>query len=141
MKKLKVIILLGFFTLLRPLSVFAEESMDTESIKADSALNQRIKIERATRYQSFVLTPHKPNYILPIAYNNKPNNIPQDVSVDGELDKNEVKFQFSMKFPIVENFFGEQGSIQFAYTNLSFWQAYNMDIFGRMTIIKLDNSD
>lgn len=46
-----------------------------------------------------------------------------------------------MKFPIVENFFGEQGSIQFAYTNLSFWQAYNMDIFGRMTIIKLDNSD
>jgi len=51
MKKLKIIILLSFFILLTPLSVFAEESMDTESINADSAIDQRIKIERETRYQ------------------------------------------------------------------------------------------
>ena len=93
-----------------------------------SALDRRIVIERQTRYQPFVITPHKPNYILPIAYNERPNNAPVDVANDGELDRNEVKFQFSMKFPIAENLFGEQGSLQFAYTNLSFWQAYNTRI-------------
>lgn len=30
-----------------------------------------------------------------------------------------------MKFPIAEDLFGEQGILYFAYTNLSFWQAYN----------------
>ena len=125
MKTLNVIVLLCIVSLVKPAMVIAEESGDKENTDDISALDQRIKIERATRYQSFVLTPHKPNYILPIAYNAKPNNIPEDVSVDGELDKNEVKFQFSMKFPVVENLFGEQGSIQIAYSNLSFWQAYN----------------
>ena len=108
-----------------PVIVIAEELDDSEFKNELSALDRRIQIERKTRFQSFVLTPHKPNYILPITYNKNPNNAPVDVAKDGELDKNEIKFQLSVKFPIVENLFGEQGSIQFAYTNLSFWQAYN----------------
>ena len=93
-----------------------------------SALDQRILIERKTRFQPFVITPHKPNYILPISYNDKPNNAPINTAVDGELDNYEMKFQFSMKFVIAEDLFGEHGSLQFAYTNLSFWQAYNEEV-------------
>ena len=108
--------------------VVAEEPASETDKNEHSALDRRIKIERATRFQSFVITPHRPNYILPISYNDKPNNVPVDVSGEGELDNNEVKFQFSMKFPILDNLFGEQGSLQFAYTNLSFWQAYNKNV-------------
>jgi len=127
---MKALNIFGFFyivTLVMPVTVVAEESIAKATKDELSALDQRIKIERATRLQSFVLTPHKPNYILPLSYNDEPNETSADVSGDGELDKNEVKFQFSMKFTIIENLFDNQGSVQFAYTNLSFWQAYNAD--------------
>jgi len=106
----------------------SEVSKSAAIKKADkelSALDRRIQTERSTRFNPFVLTPHKPNYILPLTYNDKPNNSPVDIERDGELDKHEFKFQLSVKFPIIDNLFGEQGSVQFAYTNLSFWQAYN----------------
>jgi len=124
----KIIIFIWSVLLSIPVVVIAEEPASETDKHEPSALDRRIKIERATRFQSFVITPHRPNYILPVSYNDKPNNAPVDVSRDGELDNNEVKFQFSMKFPILDNLFGEQGSLQFAYTNLSFWQAYNKNV-------------
>jgi phospholipase A1 len=120
----KIIVTVWCLLLASPLGLRAEEQTDTARDKL-SALDRRIQIERETRYQPFVITPHKPNYILPISYNSTPNNAPIDVAQEGELDNYEVKFQFSMKFSIAENLFGENGSLQFAYTNLSFWQAYN----------------
>ena len=117
--------LLGILVLVIPVICMAEETASNE-VKHDlSALDRRIEIERGTRFKSFVLTPHKPNYLLPITYNKKPNNAPVDIARDGELDNNEIKFQLSVKFPLAENLFGKKGSLQFAYTNLSFWQAYN----------------
>lgn len=124
----KTTILIWSVLIAIPVVVLAEESASETNKNVPSALDRRIKIERATRFQSFVMTPHKPNYILPIAYNYKPNNAPVDVLLDGELDNTEVKFQLSMKFPILDNLFDGQGSLQFAYTNLSFWQAYNKNV-------------
>jgi len=109
-------------------SVLAAEVVSKADNNEPTALERRIKMERATRYQSFVITPHRPNYILPISYNSKPNNEPVDVSRYGELDNSEVKFQLSMKFPIIDDLFDGHGSLQFAYTNLSFWQAYNKNV-------------
>ena len=107
-------------------SIGIAEQANHDAVKEEeSALDERMGVERSTRYKSFVLTPHKPNYVLPVTYNKTPNNAPIDVANDGELDNYEIKFQLSVKFPIVDGLFGEQGSIQFAYTNLSFWQAYN----------------
>jgi phospholipase A1 len=107
--------------------LYAQDESSTDELQAESALDKRISIERKTLYESFVITPHKPNYILPIAYNDRPNYDPNNTGVSSDLDKNEVKFQMSMKFPIAEDLFGEEGSLFFAYTNLSFWQAYNGD--------------
>ena len=123
----KIILVLSGFLVI-PINVLAEVSTSETNRDEPTALDRRMKIERATRFQPFVLTPHKPNYILPVAYNDKPNNAAADVSRDGELDNNEVKFQFSMKFPIIDKLLGEKSSLQFAYTNLSFWQAYNENI-------------
>ena len=100
------------------------QAEQTKPESDESALDQRIRIERKTRYQPFVLTPHKPNYILPFTYNNKPN---QDSFAhhQDDMDKIEIKFQLSIKFPIVDKILGDKSSLQFAYTNQSFWQAYN----------------
>ncbi len=118
-------IFLGAIALTLSVAVSAEQTAGSTDKGEVSALDRRIQIERSTRFKSFVLTPHKPNYVLPITYNEKPNNAPVDVANDGELDKLEIKFQLSVKFPIVDGLFAEHGSVQFAYTNLSFWQAYN----------------
>jgi phospholipase A1 len=107
--------------------IHAQDELPNKESHEQSALDKRINIERRTLYESFVITPHKPNYILPIAYNDTPNYDPNNTGTSSDLDKNEVKFQMSMKFPITEDLFGEEGSLFFAYTNLSFWQAYNED--------------
>ena len=127
MKAPNKIVFLCIAALVIPGMGIAEESTSNESANEKSALERRIEAERRTRFQPFVLTPHKPNYVLPITYNETPNNAPFDTASEGELDNYEIKFQISVKFPIVDDPFGEQGSIQFAYTNLSFWQAYNRD--------------
>lgn len=68
------------------------------------------------------LVPHRKNYLLPLAYNESP-----DRNVDytfEEIKKPEVKFQVSIRFDLKK---WEGGRASAAYTNLSFWQAYNWD--------------
>lgn len=125
------LLLLGSAHAVEPTATGAGEERGIEAgpqQATESALDRRMRIERKTRYESFVLTPHKPNYILPLSYNDLPVNAPPEFGGPGGLDRNEIKFQFSMKFSIVENIFSEGDSLQFAYTNLSFWQAYNQDV-------------
>lgn len=97
----------------------------------DSLLDERVKDELATSEKPFVLTPHRPNYILPVTYQSRTNNTPfkekypdQDVKVD-DL---EAKFQISFKFPLWYNMFGDNGHLFFAYTNQSYWQVYNKEV-------------
>lgn len=91
---------------------------------AETPLEQRTRIERSTRYQRFVLTPHKPNYLLPVTYNDSPHQV-EDPAVEGALDEVEMKFQLSVKAPIKQNLFGPRSTLYFAYTNQSYWQSYN----------------
>ncbi|MGE0917447.1 phospholipase A [Trichlorobacter lovleyi] len=44
------------------------------------------------------------------------------------LDNLEVKFQLSIKTPLWENIFGDNGTLYVAYSQLAFWQAYNSKI-------------
>ena len=124
--------LLWFFSLIFSVLASAEEkpltSDDSVESSKISALDRRMKIELDTQNKIFVLTPHRPNYIMPVTYNEIPNNASFDTSTGAELDQYEVKFQCSMKFPVFEDLFGEQAILYFAYTNLSFWQAYNDNI-------------
>ncbi len=92
-----------------------------------SALERRLMNERATREEQFVITPHRPNYILPYTYNSHVNR--QVYGQEGDrLSPVEVKFQISIKMPIAEDLFGKNGDLYVAYTQVSFWQAYNQDI-------------
>ena len=91
-----------------------------------SALDERMRSEQLTRENSFVLTPHRPNYILPVVYNWVMNTAPYGPEGD-KLQPVEVKFQISFKADISDNLFGDNGTLYFAYTQISQWQAYNSD--------------
>ncbi|WP_246506562.1 phospholipase A [Kistimonas asteriae] len=92
----------------------------------DSLLEQRVQQEERTQNKLFVLTPHRQNYFLPISYNSNPNSKPFDASED-DFDSTEVKFQLSLKVPVAQGVFNGHGDLYFAYTGVSWWQAYNKD--------------
>ncbi len=92
-----------------------------------TSLEKRLAQERQALDNPFVILPHKPNYLLPYSYNSTPNAEPFSISRK-DIDQSEVKFQFSFKLPLVRDIFHNNGELFFAYTNLSFWQAYNQDV-------------
>ena len=85
-------------------------------------LEQRIAKEEKTRYNPFAITAHRPNYLLPISYNIRPN---QQTLYGYDLQRSEIKFQISFKFPIGQPFWNDRIQVYGAYTNQSWWQAYN----------------
>ncbi|MEP3350157.1 MAG: phospholipase A [Marinomonas sp.] len=105
------------------------ESISKRAEKAKGLFQQRVDKEVVTVDNPFVLTPHKPNYFLPIAYTSNPND--RAFLGDDEtesLQSVEFKFQLSVKFPVVYDVVGRNSSLWFAYTQQAFWQAYNSDI-------------
>lgn len=93
----------------------------------ESLISRRKAVELAIRNNPFVLTPHRNNYVLLGTYNDTPNLDPYTELDDPQYDRTEMKFQLSFKFPVLENLFDRRMDLYFAYTNLSFWQAYNSD--------------
>ncbi len=97
---------------------------------APGPVGERLAVEAKAEQTPWAITPHKPNYILPVAYNDRLNTEPfEEVSDDArELQDTEVKFQISFKFPVVRNLFDDRANVYFAYTNQSWWQLYADDI-------------
>lgn len=99
-----------------------------EAEKDKSALNARLDEEGETQQDWFVLTPHRANYVLPVAYNSSPNYQVYDGEVtEDEIDNVEVKFQISVKYQLFDNIYKDNWDFYIAYTNLSYWQAYNSE--------------
>lgn len=93
-----------------------------------SAMEKRITEEFSLREREYFLTAYRPTFLLPVAYNSKPN---QQVFTDidpaaTELDKTEVEFQVSFKFPLARQVWGNNDLLA-TYTAKSWWQFYNDD--------------
>lgn len=103
------------------------ESIAQRAKEANGLFQQRENRETATVSNPFVLTPHKPNYFLPIAYTSNPNDraFLGDQADSETLDPVEFKFQLSVKFPVAYDVVGRNSSLWFAYTQQAYWQAYN----------------
>ena len=89
-----------------------------------------IRRELELSYDEFIITPHKPNYILPITYDAKldaANYDFPDQTPGNEIDYQqvEVKFQLSFKIPLAKGFINDNGNLWFTYTQMAFWQLYN----------------
>ena len=96
---------------------------DDDSGEPDSVVAQRSSSEELASFLPFSIVPHKRNYLLPLTYNRHINGRALAVD-DDDVDRFEVKFQFSFKVPVWQNVLGD-ADLWAAYTNLSFWQAYN----------------
>lgn len=109
----------------------AKSAQEQMLIPDDSVVAERLREEKATEDNAFVITPYLPNYILLAAYNTAGvNESPFEEAFPGkktDLSDTEVKFQISFKFPLIKNLFGNNGDLYAAYTNRSFWQVYNTD--------------
>lgn len=91
------------------------------------ALDLRLEAEKAHRTSPWAITPHRPNYLLPVSYSGSPNDGPaREVSPGASrLEPWEVKFQVSFKFEAWDRVLGTEASLHLAYTQVSFWQAYD----------------
>lgn len=105
-------------------------------IEQGTALAERIELERQGWYNQFVITPHRPNYIIPFSFNTSPNQEPFSALSEEflgddsafNLDNLEIEFQLSLKVVLAEQLFNHPAFLYAAYTTRSFWQAYNSDI-------------
>jgi phospholipase A1 len=112
----------------------AGKAATDDSIRYDSALEQRLTLEKTARDSAWMIQPHRPNYILPVTYLDDPNEEPLREAggklqepVDQDLQNIEIKFQISFKLLLWEDMTGGNGDLHFAYTQQSIWQAYNAD--------------
>lgn len=75
-------------------------------------LKKRLRLEYRASDNRFAILPHKPNYLLPVTFNNRPNQESLDaVGENRDVDNIEVKFQVSFKTPIWEEPFGENSAL------------------------------
>ncbi|MFY0991976.1 phospholipase A [Halomonas sp. C05BenzN] len=90
-------------------------------------VEERRQLERESARNPYAITTHRRNYLLPLSYNDNPDG----AGLGGDsstTDRTEVKFQFSSKVNLVEGLFDGNGDLYFAYTQRSWWQAYNSDV-------------
>lgn len=92
-----------------------------------SAIDNRMQQEESIQETTFSIIPHKPTYILPFVYNDKIQSYDAYPNDSEEMQQMEIKFQFSLKVPLAVNIAELPLSVYFAYTQASFWQAYDSD--------------
>jgi len=92
----------------------------------ESAIDRRLALEGATAVVPFVVTPHKPNYII-YSYNfDDYDETPyeQEFNEDVSFKNSELDFQISFKFPVWRTIFNSNTHLFVGYTNRSFWQVF-----------------
>jgi phospholipase A1 len=96
--------------------------------ETDAAPRGEDPTEEAHDFRWLGFRPYRRNYLLPVSYNSRVNEDPfADVADEFDVDDLEIKFQLSFEVPVLERIAGSDIDLYFAYTQLSFFQAYNTD--------------
>jgi phospholipase A1 len=95
----------------------------------DSALEKRLAATKAEYDSKWLIQPYRPTYIIPVSYIDEPSlgTDPEVESSNEDLQNVEVKFQISLRLPVAQDLIYGNGELNFAYTQVSVWQAYNSD--------------
>lgn len=85
--------------------------------------------------QTFRLALYHPNYMLPAYFTFSPDKaVFRNETPSGEgIKRLEFKYQLSVRLPIVRRIAHRPISVEVAYTQKSYWQAYNRSAFFRET--------
>lgn len=115
-------------TLRGQLAEARDTTQNDPTVDALEEAQERRALERESQRNPFAITTYRRNYLLPWSYNANPNEDSFDqIASEGRMGNAEVKFQFSAKFNLAEDIFGDNGDLFFAYTQRSWWQAYNTE--------------
>lgn len=101
-------------------------SVDMDGDEAGT-ISRRIKAERESQWNRFVMTAHKQNYLLPYTHTSKVNRKAYQYAGDwvDELEHSEAKLQISLKVPLnTGNIFTDSDGLYFGFTVQSWWQVY-----------------
>ena len=120
------------------LDVISEEEF-SQAVRDYPELMRKIQTEQLAARNPYVLLPHKPNYFMPATYQTKINQEEQERFFDAATSEDEddmergfehveFVFQLSVKYIVAENVLGKFSNLAVAYTNKSYWQAYNKNI-------------
>lgn len=119
---------LSMILIAMPLSVMAETQIEKEDYQEKLVLEERFLYEKMSDENPFSLTTHKMNYILPYTYADRINTEAyshiDDKGMVDEFKNEEVKFQMSVKFPLMKEVFHDEDMIYFGFTMKSYWQLY-----------------
>lgn len=99
-------------------------------------MTERWELDTTSVRGTFLLTPYKPIYVIPVKWSSSPNEQPisvntgPDYTVPDRIDYNtiESKFQLSFKTKVLQGIFWGQGDLWVGYTQVSYWQIYNNDL-------------
>ena len=78
--------------------------------------------------KGLMIRPHEPMYLLLARHSSNPNTnptTPTQSALAQDIDSNEAKYQFSMKFRAYDSAHTYLPDLWFAYTQQSQWQVYN----------------
>lgn len=94
-------------------------------------LQRKDIIEEKAMGLPFVILPHRPNYIMPVAYTDQPYEDPYADVLQEDwpgFSKYEAIFQISVKYQLYKFDEANKNRLYIAYTNKSYWQVYNSDL-------------
>jgi len=102
------------------------EDKPPQIITPPSVMSRHWELDSLSRKIAPLIRAHRPNYILPLAYNSSPNHDSiLDMDRKAIAQNTEAKFQISFKVKLWPDIMDKDVDLWFAYTQLSFWQIYN----------------
>lgn len=99
-------------------------------------MTQRWELDTLSTSGTFIVTPYKPIYLLPVRWSSNPEGMPQSGNTDDayineenlKLNPFETKFQLSFKTKFFQGMFWGYGDLWGAYSQKSHWQVYNTEL-------------
>lgn len=96
-------------------------------------MTERWELDTTCARGTFLLTPYKSIYVLPLRWSSLPNDRPFSGNGSPDLinpestnyNNIEARFQLSFKTKILQSIFWGHGDLWVAYTQISHWQLYN----------------
>lgn len=116
---------------LESFGIDADEFKESQQRRRDPTLvEQTLERQRTLFSYSGAFVRHRANYLLPVSYVDTVNNAPLSPNFGREqlqedFSNVEAKFQFSLRLPVLTGIFNDRTTLWAAYTQVSFWQAYN----------------
>ena len=125
-----------FLFLLIPLLSMGQKTSLFQKENPEHSMSERWELDSIHRKGTFLLSPYKPIFVLPVRWSSNPNERPYsgngspDYVAEPGVDYNNIesKLQFSFKAKVAESILWGKADLWIAYTQKSHWQLYNAEL-------------